>query len=721
MERMAKGGKVKKFSFGGDAEGDPGEGIGGVDHETQNDARSGNDQGQGPLGYDDHDFGGRGGVSPDAGSVDWGGFDNQLSQERADLGGLSYDHPDEGSFGGYDSAEFGGAQPSRTGWGGQEAPGLGIGASGTSMGLDGLGGRSRDEGPLGYAGADFPSNPRVEMPDLPDVPEPGRNASAGLNPGYGPGMEDLDPVTAATMAALAIPQPDDVPYDVYRESLRERPRNADMLQTRAHDEALRDKTVGQIAKIETGWLPADQRYSTPGPLRNGDRAYGFSQVMGKNVPGWSEEYYGSRMVGPQYQKDPYAQTVTTNGAVMADLLGGKFNAQGIREIPDFGMAVERGKERTPSPAEVAHDWIGHGVSDGITKSADYASRVGSGVGSPGSYNPGNVVAGDAIPSPSMPEDLRDYDPYANAVNAAPGKAASGWQQDVWDDPTSYGGTPASRAPTSFEQYYNDDPAMPAPDYREASLFDQAPYGMRGASGLGFDPISRNSSPGVTLRDLTVAGDAVPTDDYTGTKSHAPKAESFGPTYTDAVKRDVSNFTGMNPDATYPNHGVVAQPPNPMHSYAATGAGALIGAAHPVAGAIGMGLGALGMMGYGPGGYGSILGNNSRPGIDLSRGQQNEQGGMNGGSDNAYNSGAQLAGSHWSKPSSTQPSNSITPPKPTSNTQVITPDYKPSKVHIPDGDMTKYGYGTEGVFYKEGGQVSPLASRVQQYKRLLDSL
>lgn len=59
-------------------------------------------------------------------------------------------------------------------------------------------------------------------------------------------------------------------------------------------------------------------YDAVGPVMEsgsyaGDRAYGKHQVMGKNIPSWTEQYYGVRMTPDQYLKNPAAQDAVFRG------------------------------------------------------------------------------------------------------------------------------------------------------------------------------------------------------------------------------------------------------------------------------------------------------------------------------------------------------------------------------------------------------------------------
>lgn len=67
-----------------------------------------------------------------------------------------------------------------------------------------------------------------------------------------------------------------------------------------------------ISQIESGSYAGN--YSAIGPLtRSGDQAYGRYQVMGNNIPSWSEKYYGERLTPQQYLANPKAQDAVFDG------------------------------------------------------------------------------------------------------------------------------------------------------------------------------------------------------------------------------------------------------------------------------------------------------------------------------------------------------------------------------------------------------------------------
>lgn len=67
-----------------------------------------------------------------------------------------------------------------------------------------------------------------------------------------------------------------------------------------------------ISQIESGSFAGD--YSRMGPVtRSGDQAYGRYQVMGNNIPSWSQKWYGEKLTPNQFLENPKAQDAVFNG------------------------------------------------------------------------------------------------------------------------------------------------------------------------------------------------------------------------------------------------------------------------------------------------------------------------------------------------------------------------------------------------------------------------
>lgn len=78
------------------------------------------------------------------------------------------------------------------------------------------------------------------------------------------------------------------------------------------------RLVNAIGSFESG-----NNYSSLGPITKGDRAYGRYQVMGRNIPQWTQEVLGRRLTPQEFLTDQAAQD-----AVAHAKLGGYFNKYG---------------------------------------------------------------------------------------------------------------------------------------------------------------------------------------------------------------------------------------------------------------------------------------------------------------------------------------------------------------------------------------------------------
>lgn len=104
-------------------------------------------------------------------------------------------------------------------------------------------------------------------------------------------------------------------------------------------------------------------YGAMGPVtKTGDRAYGAYQVMGANVPDWTEQHYGKRLSPDEFLKNKDAQDAVFHG--------------------QFGSYVSK----YGNPSDAASAWftgrpIAHNNndSDGYTSADDYVSRFNQGV------------------------------------------------------------------------------------------------------------------------------------------------------------------------------------------------------------------------------------------------------------------------------------------------------------------------------------------------------
>lgn len=104
-----------------------------------------------------------------------------------------------------------------------------------------------------------------------------------------------------------------------------------------------------ISQIESGSFQGN--YSALGPITNsGDRAYGRYQVMGNNIPSWTEQHYGERLTPSQFLANPAAQDKV-------------FDSEFGSYVSKYGEGPAANKWFTGSP-------VSRGASD-ITGTTDY--------------------------------------------------------------------------------------------------------------------------------------------------------------------------------------------------------------------------------------------------------------------------------------------------------------------------------------------------------------
>lgn len=104
-------------------------------------------------------------------------------------------------------------------------------------------------------------------------------------------------------------------------------------------------------------------YGAVGPATNsGDRAYGAYQVMGNNIPDWTETHYGQRLTPDQFLKNKAAQDAVFHG--------------------QFGSYVDK----YGTPQDAASAWFtgrpiarNNNSSDGYTTANEYVDRFNKGV------------------------------------------------------------------------------------------------------------------------------------------------------------------------------------------------------------------------------------------------------------------------------------------------------------------------------------------------------
>lgn len=115
-----------------------------------------------------------------------------------------------------------------------------------------------------------------------------------------------------------------------------------------------DMLMGGMGNRESG-----MNFRAIGPVtRNGDRAYGFSQVMGSNVGPWTQEVLGVRMSPQQYLNNPEAQYAVTS-AKLGGYLSQYGNPQDALSMWHSGRPMARSTQ----------------ANDGFVNTHDYVKQI----------------------------------------------------------------------------------------------------------------------------------------------------------------------------------------------------------------------------------------------------------------------------------------------------------------------------------------------------------
>jgi DNA-binding FadR family transcriptional regulator len=178
--------------------------------------------------------------------------------------------------------------------------------------------------------------------------------------------------------------------------------------------------AGAIGKVESG-----HNYRALGPVtRDGDRAYGFAQVMGKNVGPWTQEILGRRMTPQEFLDSDDAQNAVFNAK-----FGGYVKKYGPEGAARAWFAGEGGMN-DPNRKDI----LGTSV-------ADYARKFNGAMGSQppqaGSFAPQQqpqqqpqvspqAVAQRAPPAAAPQFVPVDHDPFAEP----PGPSAGDYATDI---------------------------------------------------------------------------------------------------------------------------------------------------------------------------------------------------------------------------------------------------------------------------------------------------
>jgi hypothetical protein len=168
-----------------------------------------------------------------------------------------------------------------------------------------------------------------------------------------------------------------------------------------------------IANIESGG-----RYDTLGPVidKSGDRAYGKYQVMGANIPEWTQEILGKPMTPQEFLSNPQAQD-----AVFRGKFGQYVNKFGPEGAAKAWFAGESGMNN-PN----ARDQLG-------TTVAGYAGKFLNNLGLPGGGQPIQTADDGNIPpnatlTQAQPQDkssLGGWNPLSLSDEARQGLLAAG--------------------------------------------------------------------------------------------------------------------------------------------------------------------------------------------------------------------------------------------------------------------------------------------------------
>lgn len=166
-----------------------------------------------------------------------------------------------------------------------------------------------------------------------------------------------------------------------------------------------------------GTIESDNNYGSLGPpTSSGDRAYGRYQVMGSNVPDWTEKYYGTRLTPSQFLTNQDAQDAVFDG--------------------EFGGAVKK----YGNPQDAASVWFSGrplsqagNASDGYNTVPQYVAKFNKALGA-GPPSPQTAQANSPAPAnapvaqtaPGMPQT--PYFPPQTMPQMASGGQLPAYQQ-----------------------------------------------------------------------------------------------------------------------------------------------------------------------------------------------------------------------------------------------------------------------------------------------------
>lgn len=154
-----------------------------------------------------------------------------------------------------------------------------------------------------------------------------------------------------------------------------------------------DMLMGGLGNRESG-----MNFRAVGPAtRNGDHAYGFSQVMGSNIGPWTQEVLGVRMSPQQYLNNPEAQYAVTSAK-----LGGYLSQYGNPEdaLSMWHSGRPMAKSMNANDGFVnTHDYVKQIMAKQDPNRSFMASASPQGATGGPMQLPGATLAGDAQGSP----------------------------------------------------------------------------------------------------------------------------------------------------------------------------------------------------------------------------------------------------------------------------------------------------------------------------------
>lgn len=194
-------------------------------------------------------------------------------------------------------------------------------------------------------------------------------------------------------------------------------------------------------------------YSAVGPETNGDRPYGRYQVMGKNVPDWTQKYLGKSMSPEEYLASPASQD-----AVFDKRFGGyadKYGEQGA-----------------------AQAWFGGPGSVGQTGKTDV---LGTSVGGYGQRYMNALQSPSALQPDQVANAMAPVLAQQQAQNAAVATQQAATQQAAAPAPDPFGGlmtlmamTQQPQVPQSADVTTDNRPKQPIDPAQQTAMSSQTP-------------------------------------------------------------------------------------------------------------------------------------------------------------------------------------------------------------------------------------------------------